>query len=473
MGMSWRRVRWVAGLILGLAAGVSAPTAAVLHAITVDGNLADWNDVLADAVQTSFDGPAAGLTDRDAPVQSTGRDLATFAWTYDSSYVYWYVGRVGSISNVQQFWFYVDTDTDGRMDTGEPVINVSWTGSNRRTIISKYIYNGTAGAGDPLGDAAGFADGWDMPGTVTPLGTVETLTGGSATGTAMESRISWANLGIPFATPVHYHVSASNSTNLPSQIDDNMAGPGGQVGTIAIARITVAPNRASTVAPSGIGVLAHTVTNGGASVDRGNLAWTAAGGAFAPTSVAFYRDLNVDGLFDAGDLLLLDTDGDTLPDTGPLAAGDSLHILAVPQVPAGVTDGQVATLTVTASSSIQPPVTSTVTDTLTVATPRLTLVKSVSAATVAPGGRLTYSVSYANAGTVAAVGAILIDRVPSPAVFVTGSAAGAGTTIGFSHDGGLTFNASQSAPVTHVRWALAAALAPGAAGSVSFQVDVP
>ena len=213
MGMGWRQRALIGGLIAWLASEFSAPAAAVLHAITVDGNLAEWIDVLADPVQTSFDGPNMGLVDRDAPVQSTGRDLATFAWTYDATYVYWYVGRVGSISNVQQFWFYVDTDTDGRMDSGEPVINVSWTGSNRRTIISRYGYNATSGAGDALGDAAGLADGWDMPGTATLQNTVETLFGGSATGTAMESRISWASLGVPFATPVNYHVSASNSTN--------------------------------------------------------------------------------------------------------------------------------------------------------------------------------------------------------------------------------------------------------------------
>jgi len=461
------------GLVLAVAAAGSSSRASVLHGITVDGNLAEWNDVLADPVQTAYDGPSAGLTDRDAPVQSTGRDLGTFAWTYDATYVYWYVGRVGSVSNVQQFWFYVDTDGDLTMDTGEPVINVSWSGSNRRTIISRYRYNAASGGGDPLGDPGGIADGWNMAGTVTLLGTVESPFGGSATGLAMEARISWANLGVPYASPVNYHVSASNSTNLPSQIDDNMGGPGGRIGTFAIGLITLVPNAASFAAPAGIGVLAHTVTSSASGVDRANLTWAPAGGAFAPTSVAFYRDANADGRFDAGDLLLLDTDGDTRPDTGPIPPDGSIPILAIPQVPGSATEGQVATLTVSASSSAQPLVIRTVTDTLTIATPRLTLIKAVSSPTVAPGGRLTYTVSYTNAGTVAAESAILIDPVPPPAVFVTGSAAGSGTTIAFSHDGGLTFNPSEAAPVTHVRWAFSAALPPGATGSVSFQVDVP
>ena len=51
-------------------------------------------------------------------------------------------------------------------------------------------------------------------------------------------------------------------------------------------------------------------------------------------------------------------------------------------------------------------------------------------------------------------------------------AAGAGTTIEWSHDGGLTWNASEAPPVTHIRWTRAAALPPGGSGAVSFQVTV-
>ena len=63
--------------------------------------------------------------------------------------------------------------------------------------------------------------------------------------------------------------------------------------------------------------------------------------------------------------------------------------------------------------------------------------------------------------------------IPANTTYVTGSAAGAGTTIEYSQDGGLTYGNSDAAPVTHIRWTLAAALAPGGGSStVSFQVVI-
>ena len=49
--------------------------------IVVDGSLADWAPVLADADNNTCDGPSGGIPDLDAPVQSTGRDITHFAFT--------------------------------------------------------------------------------------------------------------------------------------------------------------------------------------------------------------------------------------------------------------------------------------------------------------------------------------------------------------------------------------------------------
>ena len=54
-----------------------------LAPIMIEGNMADWAPVLADPDNNVCDGPTNGLTDRDAPVQSTGRDLTHFAYTWD------------------------------------------------------------------------------------------------------------------------------------------------------------------------------------------------------------------------------------------------------------------------------------------------------------------------------------------------------------------------------------------------------
>lgn len=458
-----------AALVVLSAAAVSR--ALVLTSITIDGNMADWSGVLADPFQLAADGPAGGLLDRDAPVGSTGRDLTGFGWTWDATYLYFYVSRVASDSNRQRFWYYLDTNEDGRMTTGEFVVGVSWFGSNRRTDVDLYRYNAVAGGGDSLGDAAGFADGWDMPGSVTLLSSLESVFGGAANGIQMESRVPWASLGVASGTPVRFHVGSSNNTNLPSGLLDNMAGPGGLVGWTRSTAVRLDPDRTSTSISPGLAVFAHVATNLGSHPDTVNLAWTSSG-AFAPSSLVFRHDLNGNGAVDPGEPLLTDTDGDGKVDTGSLAASASLSILAVATVPAGLSTGAACTITLTASSGKKPAATDTAIDALSIATPSLTLVKSADKATAPPGGVVTYTLTYTAGGTASSYGISIVDQVPANTDYVTGSAAGASTTVAFSHDGGVTYDASQAAPVTHIRWQRTSPLAPGGSGTTSFQASV-
>ena len=451
--------------------GASVTRAQVLTTITLDGSMADWGAVLADPFQKSSDGPAAGLVDRDAPVGSTGRDLTGFAWTWDANYLYFYVARVASDSNRQRFWYYIDTNEDARMSTGEFVVGVSWWGNTRQTDIELYRYNATVVGGNPLGDASGFADGYDMPGSLTGLGAVESGRFGAANGIEMESRIAWSRLGVAAGTPVMFHVSTSNSTNIPQSVLDNMGGPGGLVGWTRVVGVRVDPDRATSSISPGQAVLAHLATNQGSASDTINLSWTTAGG-FAPTPVALYRDVNGDGLLDPLDTLLTDTDGDTRVDTGSLAPNGSLAILAVATVPAGLADGAACTLTITGRSSKKPAVTDAAVDAITVATPSITLVKSVDKTAAVPGEVITYTITYAGGGSASSYAVVFSDAVPAQTVYVPGSAAGAGTTITYSHDGGATYDASDAAPVTHIRWLRTSALAPGGSGTTSFQAVV-
>ena len=455
-----------------LVLSVSAVSRAlVLTTITIDGNMADWSAVLADSFQFAADGPAGGLTDRDAPVGQTGRDLTGFAWTWDATYLYFYVSRVASDSNRQRFWYYLDTNEDNRMATGEYVVGVSWFGSNRRTDVELYRYNAVAGGGDPLGDAAGFADGWDMPGSVTFVSALESTFGGSTNGVQMESRVPWSALGFSSPTPVRFHVGSSNNTNLPSGILDNMAGPGGLIGWMRSVAVRLDPDRTTTSISPGIAVFAHTATNLGSASDTLNLSWTSSGG-FAPSSVVFRRDLDANGVVDPGEPLLTDTDGDTKVDTGALASGASLSILAVATVPSGLANGAACTITLTASSSKKPAETETATDALSIATPSITLVKSRDRATAPPGGIVTYTLAYTAGGTAPSYGITIVDPIPANTDYVAGSAAGASTAITFSHDGGVTYDASETAPVTHIRWQRTSPLAPGGSGTTSFQAAV-
>jgi uncharacterized repeat protein (TIGR01451 family) len=458
--------------VIGLLGVLFPVSAAVLTTITVDGDMSDWSAVLADPYQTAYDGPAAGLVDRDAPIQSTGRDLLAFAWTYDDSHLFLYINRAASISNQQLFWFYVDTNDDGLMQSGEPVISVDWKGSNRSTTIYRHSYTATAPGGDPLGDPDGFADGWTMPGSVSSGLELERIRSGAWNGVEMETRVSWADLGVAPGSSVRFHVSSSNSWNVPNQIDDNMGGPGGQVGTTRIPGVEITPSTLSgTVVPGGLLPFAHSVANTGSHPDTINLGWSSTG-SFVPSSIRFHHDVDGDGLLSPSDPLLGDTDGDGSSDTGPLGIGASLPVLAVLEAPASVGEGDSATLTVTVTSSACPVHFDSASDSAVVATPAMTLVKAVSESSGPPGTLLTYTVTYLSNGSTPAYNVAIVDEVPPDTTYEPGSASGAGATIEFSHDGGASFDGSEAAPVTHVRWSFPAPLAPGETGQVSFEATI-
>lgn len=450
---------------------VGSAGAAVLTTITVDGDMSDWSSVLADPFQTSFDGPAGDLPDLDAPVQSTGRNLSTFAWTYDSNYFYLFTRRVGSAKNRQMFWYYLDFNSDGLMSTGELVFHVSWWGNTRKTDTYLYQYNAASPVGDPLADPSGRADGWTMPGQITGGTLLESVRGGSTSGIEMEARISWSQLGVLPGTPFLFHTSSSNSSNLPTQIDDNMGGPGGLLGSTFIAGVAIQPDRSRSIVSTGTAALAHTIINTGQGTDSFNLSSTSSGD-FIPSAVAYFQDLDADGRLGPGDVPLTDTDGDGAVDTGPLAPGVPFNLLVVVTAPGGLADGDQSTLLVSATSSATPSIAGMVNDTLTVSTPDMTLVKSVNTATAVPGTLLTYTVVYTSAGATDAHNAIIVDPVPPATTYVPGSSAGTGTVLTFSHDGGITYDGSETGPVTHIRWTVSAPLAPGDSGTVSFQVQV-
>ena len=201
----------------------------IQRTITVDGNLADWTaspNILTNAAQSAVD--AVGSGDLDAPVQSTGRDLAGFAYTWDDANLYLQVTRAGSVTNTTDWWFYIDKNADGLLQSGEAVLRVSWQGSNRSTARNLCSYVAAAPGGDGIQNAGGQADGYDMPGTLGACAALlPNLTGGDATGLRMETLLPWSALGFSGPTSLGFHVASSNGGNLPAQLDDNMQGPAG------------------------------------------------------------------------------------------------------------------------------------------------------------------------------------------------------------------------------------------------------
>jgi hypothetical protein len=66
-----------------------------------------------------------------------------------------------------------------------------------------------------------------------------------------------------------------------------------------------------------------------------------------------------------------------------------------------------------------------------------------------------------------------VDKIPNGTTYLKGSAIGDNMTIQYCHDGsGNTWDNSDTAPVTHIKWILNQDLAPDTQGEVRFKVKV-
>lgn len=419
-----------------------------LVTIVPDGNLADWAPVHADIDNNVCDGPVNSLVDRDAPVQSTGRDLTHFAFTWDLNNIYLFTERFGSASNIQSFVYYADINNNGLMETGEPVIGVAWRGSNRRVDVYTFTYVADAPGGDPMIDDDGFGDGYTLPGSfagVPPSGNPNrTGVWGSADGLQMEFFVTWAEIGVTPGSPFTFHVSSSNASlranSFTAQIDDNLSGCGGRLGSTVVSDLDFFPD----LVFGGIGgqttVAAHTLINTGNDADFFDLS-SVTSGDFVPSAIRYYHDVDSDGLITAADILLTDTDGDADPDTGVIAAGASINILIAYDVPLTINNGDSATVTTTAASDYQPLAIDAIADTLNVVLPPdIVITKAVEPIDdpvngpadprAIPGSVIAYTISVSNqgAGSADADTTIISDAIPPQLCFrvVDIGAAGSG-----------------------------------------------
>ena len=262
------------------------------------------------SVQFAQDGPAGGLIDRDAPVGSTGRDLTAFSWTWDSTYLFFYVARAAAAyaltaSGGGSTWISTKTERCRRPST--------WSACRGREAIARptttlYQYVPVSSAGDSLGDAAGFADGWDMPGSATSILTIESGFGGAArrrrdggAHRVVAPRRPVGNAGQVSRLGVEQHEPPERHPRQHGGAGERSAGcdRSGSGWTRTARRPPRRPatwssrTRPPTSDPPGT----RSTSPGPAS------------GGFAPASLAFYRDANANGLLDAGDPALTDTDG--------------------------------------------------------------------------------------------------------------------------------------------------------------------
>jgi hypothetical protein len=420
------------------------------------GPLTGWDTIKADRDNNICDanstgaptelGGADGIADQP---QALGRDLTWFAFTWDAINVYFFTQRAGNASSVQRFVYYGDLNNDGKMQTGERVIQVEWNGSNRLIKIYRASYNAVAVGGDGLADSIGVADGYILPGNLTQIDALNADlhngNWGSTDGSEMEFYVSWAELGLSGPTAIRFHVSSMNgnfnNNNPPngtvpgfSGVEDNMAGCGGGTGSTQFADIAVTTPNTITEPHGTLTCSRFTVTNNGNANDLFELTnsigtFSGAGGG-TPT-ISYFYDTNANNVYDAGtDLAVTNTNSptNTTLDTGTLTPLQTRNIFecALATAVNAYTPSGSATVTTTFTSIFDSQVTATNTTTVTILlAPNITLTKSSTAVSDPtnnasnpkriPGGFVDYSITATNSGGGALTTNTVIITDPIPA----------------------------------------------------------
>lgn len=480
----------------------------IQRTITIDaglsgGNTSDWktpSDITANPGQFSIDAEGDKQTgtaaDLDYQIDSTGRDLRSFAYTYDSAFLYLWVERFASTSNTTDWWFYFDSAggaPDGLLQSGEKLLRVSWKGNNGATTVRLYNYVSTRPGGDPMTcpatgansvadgwcPSAGAADGYDMPGThgteITLLaanGDSQNqnggLTSGLQTGLEMETRISWAAMGYSGPASLGFHIASSNGQNIPSQTKDNMDGPGGNGGSILFSDLAVSKTVSSSTVNAGNNFsYSVSITNNGSSDATGiTLSDALPAGISYVSAVASHGSYNpANGLWTVGALadqevatLTLNVKADTV--SVATVVTNSADNLALDQAdPDAGNDSDSADVTITPSPVIQ-----TIKSVETLSDP----VNDSSNPKAIPGAVMQYTIMSSNSGFAATDtdSVTVTDSIPAntemfvgdiaasgsgPLAFIDGStsstlsytfaALGSSTDdLEFSSDGGATFS---------------------------------
>ena len=472
----------------------SAASAAELisRTIVVDGNLSDWYapiDITNHPGQFSEDcqGGQAPSCDADFPVSGTGRDLKKFSYTWDNSHLYFYVERWASSSNTTNWLFYLDQNANGLMEAGERIFLVEWSGSNRRTNAYLCPYFPANPQGDPLVDpVTGRGDGYTMPGgTVSSSSGCTALDeerGGASSGTEMESRVAWSQLGLPGPQNMRFHIASSQNLNLPGQVIDNMDGPGGPGGGGLFP-----PDMSITLDDVPETLISDGTFTFSVNLDR--------------TYFDDFSDINV--AIDLGGLIIyqghaapagtsfVDTSGNGIPDTWqiPLLQQQESRVLQITAKAAHVTDSIQATLSATLSAWQGEDSDASNNQDVAIITllpgARLSVEKTASVAQANPGEIVRYTVQLTNTGDtnindIAVTNSLpkfVALRVngfgPGQALLVTGMAAGA---VQYADDGGLSFAyipvGNEDAQVTDIRVPLSGVLAPADSVEIIYEVRI-
>jgi len=234
------------------------------------------------------------------------------------------------------------------------------------------------------------------------------------------------------------------------------------------------PDRTGTGDPGDQIVYAFTAYNNGNASDTIDFTYTSNAG----WTWVLWEDVDGNGIPGTdGDFILTDTDGDSKVDTGILAKGASVALLAVATIPAGVADGTVDTTVITGASSIDTAVTDPENLATTATAPVLNVTKTVSpAGNQPPGTELLYTITVTNTGTGVSTSVVITDIIPTYTTYKAGSIKTGATVASVvsrsdANDGdGGTYDSGSNAIVVPDGGSLS--LGPGGKTVVQFSVTI-
>lgn len=481
-----------------LLASLSANAALQTRSISIDGNMTEWYsapDITNNPGQFSEDCAENDSCELDA-VGSTGRDLKKFSFTWDANYIYFYVERYASTSNTTDWLFYLDRNANGFMESGEPIFRVEWRGSNRNTnaYLCPYYPVDTVN-GDSIADSNGIGDGYALPGGSANAQCNQlyaNVVAGSLSGLEMESRLSWAQLGFAGPSNVRFHISSSTGVNLPTQVIDNMDGPGGGGGQLFPPDMAIDITADSSPVYSGSNVT-YTIT-------LTNTQFTAFSNI--NSSLALPAQLLYQSHSAPAGTSFVDTNADSVPDSWQvpnLAAQQSLvlQVTAIAQpVPLTINTSTTTSLVSWTGTDSDPANNSSSAVVQILPVPELSVVKVASTATADPGSIVSFTSTISNISG-AAANNVVIRLVLDPftalrlntfganqPIQLNAGASGLSTdTITYSDDGGATFSyvptsggggapAGFDANVTTIRITTSGSMAAGSNISVLYDAAI-
>ncbi|OGP80112.1 MAG: hypothetical protein A2Z13_03555, partial [Deltaproteobacteria bacterium RBG_16_64_85] len=190
--------------------------------------------------------------------------------------------------------------------------------------------------------------------------------------------------------------------------------------------VSIGPPWSGIAYPGTTVTIRHTVTNGGNVTDTFDLNGTSSLG------------LPLQVLASDGQTPLADSNGNGMPDVGPLPPGGTVDVVLRITVPVGIPTGQVDNTTVLAASAAAPAAQMSVTNLATIPNFWDPLVKTVDpAGQVSPGVTVTYTNTFGNSSGVPATNAVISDVLDASLVYIDGSATSppgiAGTVIAYDN----------------------------------------